>query len=83
MGAFTLSSPPAGNVSVHLSSGPGLWAGQLLRLAERIEMKRKLYHGSQERAEENETQLGKGPWQFDSELGNARETLMQVARGMC
>lgn len=78
MGAFTLSSPPAGNVSVHLSSGPGLWVKQLLRLAERIEMKRKLYHGSQERAEENETQLGKGPWQ-----GDARETLMQVARGMC
>lgn len=78
MGAFMLSSSPAGNMSVHLSSGPGLWAGQLLRLAERTEMKRKLYHGSQERAEENEMQLGKGLWQ-----GDARETLMQVARGMC
>lgn len=55
MGAFMLSSPPAGNVFVHLSSGPGLWAGQLLRMVERVEMKRKRYHGSQERAEENET----------------------------
>lgn len=55
----------------------------IFRLAERIEMKRKLYHGSQERAEKNETQLGRGPWQFDAELEDARETLMQVARGMC